>query len=56
MRKTQLKLMIWALLLCVAALGAWGAVHGIGKLLLYFQTGADPASALHIVPLLLNRK
>lgn len=50
MRKTHIKLIIWALLVALAAAGAWAAVSGAANLLAYFQRGAEPASALNIVP------
>ncbi|MEI7771488.1 MAG: cellulase family glycosylhydrolase, partial [Chloroflexales bacterium] len=50
MRKAHLKLMIWALLLALASAGAWAAVSGGANLLAYFSRGAEPASALNIVP------
>ena len=50
MPKRRLKLMIWLALLLVAAGLAWAAVRGAAGLLAYFQRGADPASALNIVP------
>ncbi len=50
MRKTHLKRIIWALLIAVALAGAWGAVNGAANLLASFERGAEPASALNIVP------
>ena len=50
MSKRNLKLMIWLALLLAAAGLAWAAVRGAAGLLAYFQRGADPASALNIVP------
>ncbi|MBP1464904.1 cellulase family glycosylhydrolase [Candidatus Chloroploca sp. M-50] len=50
MRKTHLKLIIWILLAILATAGFWASVSGIANLLAYFQRGAEPASALNIVP------
>ena len=50
MSKNLLKLLLWACLLVAAGFMAIGALSGIGGLLAYFQSGADPASALHLVP------
>lgn len=50
MSKRRIKLMIWAMLVVLALGAMWGAVRGAAYLLLYFQRGADPASALNIVP------
>lgn len=50
MRKTHIKLIIWMLLLALTSTAAWAAVSGIANLLAYFQSGAEPASALNIVP------
>ena len=50
MSKSRLKLILWALLLVIALSLALAALSGIANLLAYFQQGADPASALNIVP------
>lgn len=50
MVKRYFKLIIWALLLLIATGISWGAISGIANLLAYFERGADPASALNIVP------
>jgi hypothetical protein len=50
MSKRRIKLIIWALLLVLTMAGAGAAVSGAANLLTYFQRGADPASALNIVP------
>ncbi|HEX5690956.1 MAG TPA: cellulase family glycosylhydrolase, partial [Roseiflexaceae bacterium] len=50
MSKRRLKLVIWALLLLVSMAGAAAVISGAANLLAYFQQGADPASALNIVP------
>ncbi len=50
MSKNYLKLILGALLLALVGAGVWGALSGMAALILYFQTGADPAAALHIVP------
>src|SRR5690349_14699264 len=50
MSKRRVKLIIWAMLLVLAMAGAGAAVSGAANLLAYFQRGADPASALNIVP------
>lgn len=38
------------MLVLVAGAAAWGAVRGAAELLAYFERGADPASALNIIP------
>ena len=50
MQKTHLKLIIWALLLALTLAGAWVVVSGSANLLASFERGAEPASALNIVP------
>ncbi len=50
MRKTHLKLIIWALLFALTLAGAWAVVSGAANLLASFERGAEPASALNIVP------
>jgi hypothetical protein len=50
MSKRRVKLIIWALLLMLAMSAAAAAISGAANLLAYFQRGADPASALNIVP------
>ncbi len=50
MSKLQLKIFIWLGLLGLIALLAYTAVTQTAQLLRYFQQGADPASALNIVP------
>ena len=50
MSKRNVKLIIWMLLLALGAAAAWGVVGGVANLLASFQRGADPASALNIVP------
>ncbi|MFN8501388.1 hypothetical protein [Kouleothrix sp.] len=50
MAKQRAKLLIWIVLLACATSAAWGAVRGATELLAYFERGADPASALNIVP------
>ena len=48
--KIHLKLLLWLALLLVAAGVLWLLLRGLGDLVAYFQRGADPASALNIVP------
>jgi hypothetical protein len=48
--KTKLKLLLWAILLLMALAGLWLVISGIGSLVVTFQQGANPASALNIVP------
>lgn len=50
MIKTRLKVIIALSLLIGALLTAIGAVAGIGQLLLYFSSGADPATIFQSVP------
>ncbi len=50
MIKARLKVIIALLLLIGALLTALGAVAGIGQLLLYFSSGADPATIFQSVP------
>ena len=46
----QIKLRIWWLLLAVATLVAMSLVIGLGNLVTYLSTGADPVTALNVVP------
>jgi YD repeat-containing protein len=48
--KIYIKLAIWLVLLALMAAAAWGAVAGAANLLAYFERGANPVSALNIVP------
>lgn len=50
MNKQTLKLLIWAALLVVVAVVGVVTLKGAGRLIAYFQSGADPAAALNIVP------
>lgn len=50
MSKTKLKLLIWSFLALVSLGLAFGLIGAISRLLASFQEGADPASALNIVP------
>jgi hypothetical protein len=50
MPKQRVKLLIWIVLCVVATLAILGAVAGLGRLVLYFNSGADPASALNLIP------
>ncbi len=50
MSKKRLKLLVWLLLVGIAAAGLWLVLNRLANLLVYFQRGADPASALNIVP------
>lgn len=48
--KARLKVVIALVLLTMALLGALGAVAGIGRLLLYFTSGADPSAIFQTIP------
>ena len=50
MSKIRVKLLMWAFLGLVSMALVFGLVGAISRLLAYFQEGADPASALNIVP------
>ena len=50
MSRTRLKLIIWALLLVLAVAAVLEATSAAANLLASFQRGADPGSALNIVP------
>ncbi|NTW00744.1 MAG: cellulase family glycosylhydrolase [Oscillochloris sp.] len=50
MGKTQLKLIIWAVLLSISMALASLVVGAIANLLAYFERGAEPATVLNIVP------
>ncbi len=50
MSKTRLKLTIWFILTILAFGGVFFAIQQVARLVAYFQEGADPASALNIVP------
>ncbi|MEZ4729869.1 MAG: cellulase family glycosylhydrolase [Caldilineaceae bacterium] len=47
---SRLKLMLALLILSVAALTVLGAVAGLGRLIAYFNSGADPASIFQAIP------
>lgn len=50
MSKQTLKLFLW-LILSLGAMGiVWVAIAGLSNILAYFQQGADPATALNILP------
>jgi hypothetical protein len=50
MSKNQVKLVIWLALVVVALLAVYGAVSALGELVTHFNTGADPRSALNLLP------
>ncbi|MEI6043126.1 MAG: cellulase family glycosylhydrolase [Chloroflexota bacterium] len=50
MSKILIKQFIWGVLAILVATTMWLLLSGLGSLLVYFQQGADPASALNIVP------
>lgn len=50
MNKTRLKILLWAAIGLVFVGAAFLAFRGVTQLIVYFQEGADPASALNIVP------
>lgn len=50
MSKTRVKLFLWAMIMMVAAIGLRLLIARLADLVAYFQQGADPASALNIVP------
>ncbi len=50
MLKDRLKLLIWLAVILSAALIGYGTLNGLGRLISYFSSGADPASALKLVP------
>ncbi len=50
MSKKRVKLILWAIICLIVLVGVWLTVRGMGDILYYFRTGADPAAALNIVP------
>lgn len=50
MLKERLKLLIWCAVILATALIGYGGIHGLGMLITYFSSGADPATALKLVP------
>lgn len=50
MKKIYVKLFLWLVLLALGAAALLGTLRAIGELIVYFQAGADPATALNIVP------
>ncbi len=50
--KSRLKLLIWAGLVVLAALAVAGTILLLGRVTLHFNSGADPASALNLIPAL----
>jgi hypothetical protein len=50
--KSRLKLLIWAGLVVLAALAVAGTLLLLGRVVLHFNSGADPASALNLIPAL----
>ena len=50
MSRRRAKLIIWFALVLMVSAAAWGAVRGAAELLAYFERGANPASALNIIP------
>jgi len=48
--KQRVKLFLWVIICFLVLVGLWLTLRGIANLITYFQTGADPASALNIVP------
>lgn len=50
--KSRLKLLIWAGLVVLAALVVAGTILLLGRVTLHFNSGADPASALNLIPAL----
>ncbi len=50
MAKHRLKQLLWLIIAGMAAVNLWFALSRLAALLAYFQQGADPASALNIVP------
>lgn len=50
MSKTRLKIVLWLILGVTAVALVLGTITSAARLIAYFQAGADPASALHIVP------
>jgi len=50
MSKQLLKLILWAVLLVIATFLTVVILQQLGGVIAYFQQGADPASALNIVP------
>ncbi|MCB0021126.1 MAG: hypothetical protein KDE09_25195, partial [Anaerolineales bacterium] len=50
MSKNRLKLILWAIIGLLLLAGSLLTVRAASQFLAFFQTGADPASALNIVP------
>ncbi|MDM8519844.1 cellulase family glycosylhydrolase [Anaerolineales bacterium HSG6] len=50
MSKNHLKLFIWLILVGIMGLMAYLTLTGLAELVTYFNTGADPRSALNLIP------
>lgn len=50
MLKHRAKLLIWVALLPIAVMVVIGAIVGLGAIVVYVGTGADPAAALQVIP------
>jgi hypothetical protein len=50
MSKTLVKQILWLVIIGIVLGSTWLVLSGMANLLSYFQQGADPASALNIVP------
>lgn len=50
MLKNRLKLLIGFVVILSAALLGYGVINGLGRLITYVGSGADPASALKLIP------
>ena len=50
MLKNRLKLLIWLSLLALVVAAFFLVLTGAGNLIVYFSTGADPSSALNLIP------
>ncbi|MEM7799571.1 MAG: hypothetical protein AAF633_10305 [Chloroflexota bacterium] len=50
MPKNTVKFLLWVVILGISGSAIFGTVYGIGSLITYFSSGADPSAALNIVP------
>jgi tetratricopeptide (TPR) repeat protein len=50
MSKNRLKLIIWLALMAAALVSFYLVITGLGQVVTYFGTGADPRSALNLIP------
>ena len=51
MSKNRIKLAVWLVLLVVVIVLALQIIKGLGQVIAFFGTGADPSSALNLIPI-----